>query len=65
MTKTKKAVKQVNKQADKAIRKAKKEKFRAQIEAFLEAEYIAGIKNYRILVGAAIVCIIINELVNP
>lgn len=59
MTKTKKAVKKLNKQADKAIRKAKKEQFRAQLSAFLDKE-VKGIKNWHLVATLASLLIIIE-----
>ena len=48
MTKTKKAVKDVNKQADKAIRKSKKDKFREELSAFFNKE-VEGIKVWHLI----------------
>ena len=48
MSNSKKAVKEANKMADKSIRKAKKEKFRADVEAWLEADY-RGFKRVHIV----------------
>lgn len=59
MTKIKKAVNEANKQADDAIRKAKKEKFRAEIENWFDKE-VKGIKNWHICAGVVVVSIIAN-----
>lgn len=59
MTKTKRAVKDVNKQADKAIRKAKKEEFRAQLSAFFNKE-VKGLKVWHLVALVAALSIIIE-----
>lgn len=59
MTKTKRAVKDVNKQADKAIRKAKKEEFRAQLSAFFNKE-VKGLKVWHLIALIPALSIIIE-----
>jgi len=59
MTKTKRAIKGINKQADDAIRKAKKEKFRAELENWFDKE-VKGIKNWHICAGIVVTSIIVN-----
>tara|TARA_R110002012_G_scaffold34271_1_gene99177 strand:- start:6114 stop:6302 length:189 start_codon:yes stop_codon:yes gene_type:complete len=57
MSNSKKAVKEANKMADKSIRKAKKEKFRADVEAWLEADYRGFKRVHIVMAGIALLLI--------
>lgn len=59
MSKTKQAIKEVNKMADKSIINAKKEKFRKEFEAWWTND-VTGIKNWHICAGVVVVAIIAN-----